>query len=75
VGLGEGVLGFLGLRGGLEAFFFIVFLLANEAGDAILAEIKRNFEWEGVLKPRTLCLQCLLLASLLLLLPPHARNF
>ncbi len=73
--LGEGVLGFLRWLGGFDGLFLIVFLLANEAGDAILAKVKRNFQREGMLHLRTLCLQHHLLASLLLLLPTHLRNF
>lgn len=55
--------------------FFIVFLLSNEAGDVILAEVKRNFEREGMLELCALRLSLLLLASLLLPLPLHSRNF
>jgi hypothetical protein len=44
---------FLRWEGVLLGLFFIVFLLANEAGDAILAEIKRNFQRECSTRPRS----------------------
>jgi hypothetical protein len=66
---------FLRWKGVLLGLFFIVFLLANEAGDAILAEIKRNFQREPMLYSPTLHRLALLLASLLLPFSTHPRNF
>lgn len=60
---------------GLLAVLSCVFLLSNEAGDVILAEIKSNSEGNGLLDVRELGVDGQLAASLLLPLALHVWNF